>query len=148
MCRFHVHIESFRKVSFKGQHEVFGLIDAHDVHHNEYIGSMPLWWNESMLAQIMKIEDSISKVHLIRVSTKKAMIHKWTYEDYRKGHCTIENIENIECMPSGCPKVYNTISLLVREIVDNESNRWESRDWDIENAFNSVCRWCYEEISK
>jgi hypothetical protein len=147
VCRFHVHEEAFRRKSFEGQNKLFGLIDAYDLYHDEYIGSMPLWWDESMLDWIMREGDAIRKVHRITVSTHNPMIHRWTYEDVIKGRCTIEDIENIECLPSGCPKVYNTISFLVREIVDNESNRWESRDWDIENTFNSVCRWCYEKIS-
>lgn len=144
-CRFHVHKESFRRESFEGQNKEFGLIDAIDIYHNEYIGSMPLWWNEDTLNLRMSTGDTIKKVHRIIVSTKKPMIHRWTYEDVRKGNCRIEDIEKIECLPTGCPKVYNSISFLVREIVDNESNRWESRDWDIENAFDRVCRWCYEE---
>ena len=52
-------------------------------------------------------------------------------------------IDEIELLPSGEPKVYNLISFLVRERIDNETQRWEGRNADIEESFMSVRRWCY-----
>ena len=43
-------------------------------------------------------------------------------------------------------RIYDRISFLQREIIDNETHRWEGRDADIESTFRSVCRWCYKSI--
>lgn len=143
LCRLIVHKERFRKKSFDGQNDEFGLIDVHTVNGNFYLGSMPLWWNYEMLNHIMELDEWSESIHRITVSTLKPMIHRWTYEDYLKGRCRIEDKGKTELLSCGEPKVYNQISFLVRENIDNETHRWESRESDIEEAFRDIWRWCY-----
>ena len=71
------------------------------------------------------------------------MIHRWTWEDCRKKHCCIEDIGKIERLSSGMPKMYDQISFLVREIIDNQTHKWEGRKSDIEYEFRSVFKWGY-----
>lgn len=146
ICRLSVHKERFRNKSFEGQFEEFGLIDAFVIPSNDYMGSTPLWWDDSGLKQIMNINDAERVVHRITVSTKWPLIHTWTYEDFRKRLCERDDIGEIERLPSGEPRIYDRISFLQREIIDNETHRWEGRDADIESTFRSVCRWCFHSI--
>lgn len=139
LCRLSVHKEKFRKKSFEGQYEEFGLIDTFDIRTNKYIGSMPLWWDENLLNRIVESGDDKMFIHRLTVSTLKPMIHQWTYEDYIKGYCLLDDINKIE-LDSGLPRVYNQITFLVCERMDNETYRWENREMDIEVAFNGVCR--------
>ena len=143
LCKLNVHKERFRKKSFEGQNDEFGLIDAYTIDGNYYLGSVPLWWDDEMLNHIMELGEWKTFIHRITVSTLSPMIHRWTYEDYRKGRCHIEDKGKIELLSSGEPKVYNQISFLVREIIDNETHKWESREADIDDTFRSVCRWSY-----
>ena len=76
------------------------------------------------------------------------MIHFWTYEDFLKSYCKIEKIGKIELLPSGSPRIYDKISFLVREVIDNEIHKWESREIDIDNAYKSVCHWCYINLDE
>ncbi len=143
MCKLSVHQKRFRKKSFNGQYEEFALIDAFVIPTNEYLGSMPLWWDGPMQNMIMNIGNTERLVHRITVSLCHPLKHLWTYEDYRKGRCDKNDIDEIELLPSGEPKVYNLISFLVRERIDNETQRWKGRNADIEESFMSVRRWCY-----
>lgn len=145
-CRCYVSKERFRKKSFSEQHEELGLIHAFVIPTNHYLGSMPLWWDDETLNKIMVIGEKEIYVHRITVSTFKPMIHFWTYEDYRKGCCGLDDIDKPELLPSGNPKEYRCIQFLVREMNDNETNRWDSKYSDIEDAFRSVWKWCYRSV--
>jgi len=145
LCRLSAHVEYYRKISYEGQPEKFGLIDAIDSRQG-YLGSMPLWWKEEDLEALIKSPNKDGIIHRITVSTLCPMIHFWTYEDFLKSYCKIEKIGKIELLPSSKPKIYDQISFLVREVIDNETHKWESREIDIDNAYNSVCRWCYDTL--
>lgn len=147
-CRLKVHKERFRKKSFDGQNEEFGLIDVFSITSNSYLGSIPLWWDDEMLNCIMIEGEWEECIHRFTVSTLQPMIHRWTYEDVRKGLCRFEDQGNLELLSSGIPKTYYQISFLVREIIDNQTLRWESREADIDEAVRSVCRWCYPYMHK
>ena len=142
-CKLVVHKERFREKSFEGQSEKFGLIDSYILPTNEYLGSIPLWWNDVFLNKIIEIGETERYIHRITVSLNHPLTHIWTFEDYRKGRCDKNDIDEIELLPSGEPKVYNLISFLVRERIDNETQRWKGRNADIEESFMSVRRWCY-----
>jgi hypothetical protein len=146
LCKLNVHKERFRKKSFEGQNNEFGLIDVHTINGNSYLGSMPLWWNDDEVNHIMESGEWREYIHRITVSTLKPMIHRWTYEDCRKGRCRVEDRDKIELLSSGKPKIYNQISFLVRKNIDNETHRWESRESDIEEAFRKVWQWCYKAL--
>ena len=146
LCRLNVHKERFRKKSFDGQNDEFGLIDVHTIDGDYYLGSMPLWWDSEMLNQIMELGERVSLIHRITVSTLKPMMHLWTYEDYRKGRCCIEDKGKTELLSSGEPKVYNQISFLVRKIINNKTHKWEGREADIEEVFRGVLQWCYKAL--
>ncbi len=147
LCRLNVHKERFKKRSFEEQNEEFGLIDVYTISGNSYLGSIPLWWKSELLNHLIELGEYHTRIHRITVSTLKPMIHRWTWDDYRQKRCCVEDIGNVELLPSGKPKVYNQISFLVREIIDNETYKWESRDADIEDRFRSVCRWCYSYVN-
>lgn len=115
------------------------LDDSFEVYFNPYMNG-----DRPMQNMIMNIGNTERLVHRITVSTKQPMIHVWTFEDYRKGFCEINDIDEIELLPSGEPKVYNLISFLVRERIDDETQRWEGRNSDVEETFLSVWRWCYK----
>ena len=142
-CKLVVHKERFREKSFEGQPEEFGLIDTFVLHTDEYLGSIPLWWDKATLNKLIEIGETERSIYRITVSLRHPLKHLWTYEDYRKGRCDKNDIDEIELLPSGEPKVYNLISFLVRERIDNETHYWESRDKDIEEGFIRVLKWCY-----
>lgn len=142
-CKLVVHKERFRERAFEEQSEEFGLIDIFVLHTDEYLGSIPLWWDKATLNKLIEIGETERSIHRITVSLRHPLKHLWTYEDYRKGRCDKNDIDEIELLPSGEPKVYNLISFLVRERIDNETQRWEGRNADIEESFMRVRRWCY-----
>lgn len=142
-CKLVVHKERFREKSFEGQPEEFGLIDTYALPTNEYLGSIPLWWNDMFLNKIIEIGETERRIHRITVSLHQPLIHIWTYEDYRKNRCDINKIGLQEKLQSMDVRVYHQISFLVREKIDNETHYWESRDIDIEEEFIRVLKWCY-----
>ena len=143
-CKLVVHKEPFRKKSFEGQSEKFGLIDTYILPTNEYLGSIPLWWNDAFLKQILEIGETERRIHRITVSLHQPLIHIWTYEDYRKNRCDINKIGLQEKLQSMDVRVYHQISFLVQEKIDNETHYWESRDIDIKEEFIRVLKWCYQ----
>ena len=142
-CKLVVHKERFREKSFEGQSEKFGFIDSYILPTNEYLGSIPLWWNDVFLNKIIEIGETERYIHRITVSLNHPFTHIWTFEDYRKNRCDIKDIEQTEKMQSKDVRIYHQISFLVREIIDNETHYWESRDKDIEEGFIRVLKWCY-----
>ena len=143
LCRLIVHKKRFRKKSFEGQNDEFGLIDVYELNGDSYLGSIQLWWDDKMLNHVMELGEWKDYIHRITVSTLQPMIHRWTWEDCRKKHCCIEDIGKIERLSSGMPKMYDQISFLVREIIDNQTHKWEGRKSDIEYEFRSVFKWGY-----
>ena len=75
LCKLNVHKERFRKKSFEGQNDEFGLIDAYTIDGNYYLGSVPLWWDDEMLNHIMELGEWKTFIHRITVSTLSPMIH-------------------------------------------------------------------------
>ncbi|MBR2193180.1 MAG: hypothetical protein IJ910_07730 [Bacteroidaceae bacterium] len=145
-CRLTVQKKKYRDKSIKRQNDEFGLLDVYVIFSNEYLGSLSLFWDKNRLNQISEGDNNDHFVHRITVSTLKPMIHIWTYEDYRKHLCAINDIGKIELLPSGAPRIYNQISFLVLEIIDNETYRWEGREGNIEETFLKWERYCYRSI--
>lgn len=145
-CRLFVQKKEFRDKTIKRQNEEFGLLEVYVIFSNEYLGSLSLFWDKNRLDQISEGDNSEHFVHRITVSTIKPLIHIWRFEDYKKHLCTIDDLGKVELLPSGEPKIYNQITFLVLEIIDNETFRWEGREGDIENAFLKRIRHFYKPI--
>ena len=67
-CKLVVHKEPFRKKSFEGQSKEFGLIDTYALPMNEYLGSIPLWWNDVFLNKIIEIGETERYIHRININ--------------------------------------------------------------------------------
>lgn len=149
LCKIVLQEKYFRKESFEGQHKIFGLLDAFAIPGEEYIGSIPLWWDEKDLQMVRK-RGVLNPIYVFRftVTPHAPLPHIWTYEDYRKNLCRYEDIDMQELNPSGEPIMHDKITFLVLQIKDNETNKWDNIVDDIKRAYQCVCRWCYTTVEE